>query len=174
MPEYADIYALGGARTEQSIEAFLDRFLPSRIESADEYEIPQYSASPTVVYTNAADLIRHCCKNENEVHTIYWRSDAQPEHAMVFFLRDGGLIVGVSTPSDDSQRVDRIATDLGGLFDTEEVIVAYEDLPPESTKDFTSFFHSLPPYPDETSRRTCAHRPIKGEQVSCGNGGKRP
>ena len=165
MPEYADIYALASERTERAITEFLDHFLPGRVESADEYEIPQYSSSPTIVYTKASDLIRHCCDNSNEVHTVYWRSDIQPEHAMVFFLGDGGLIFGVSTPAEDHQRVDLVADNLGRFLNTEEVIVTYEDLPPESSEGFRSFFHGLPPLPDETARHSRAHRPIKGEQA---------
>ena len=173
MPQYADIYALGGQRTEETIIRFLDRFLPSRIESADEYEIPQYSRSPEKVYATAPELISHCCENPNEVHTIYWRSDTQPEHAMIFFLRDGALIFGISTPADVHQQVDRVAADLGEFLHTEKVIVTYEDLPPESSEGFHALYGSLPPNPDETARRNRAHRPIKGEQVSGGNGGQR-
>jgi hypothetical protein len=169
MPEYADIYALASKRTEQAITDFLDHFLPGRIESADEYEIPQYSGSPITVYTHAEDLIRHCCGNPNEVHAIYWRSDQQSEYAMVFFLEDGGLIFGVSTPAEDRHRVDWIADELKRFLDAEGVIVTYEDLPPESTEEFVAFFQSLPSHPDDTARRSRAHRPIKGEQDARGN-----
>lgn len=164
MPEYADIYALARQRTEQAITDFLDHFLPGRVESADEYEIPQYSGSPTTVFTNSEDLIRHSCDNPKEVHSVYWRSNHQSERAMVFFLGDGGLILGVSTPAEDHHRVDWIADELGNFPDAEEVIVTYEDLPPESTEEFRSFFQSLPSHPDETARHSRAHRPIKGEQ----------
>ena len=169
MPEYADIYAVSEERTEQAITRFLDCFLPSRIESADEYEIPQYAEAPTTVFTEVADLIRHCCSNRSEVHTIYWRSDSQSEHAMVFFLRDGGLIVGISTPADDARRVDEVACELERFLGSQEVIVTYENLPPDSTEDFRSLFHNLSPRPDETARRSRAHRPIKGERTGAPN-----
>lgn len=161
MPEYADIYALASKRSGQAITEFLDHFLPERVESADEYEIPQYSDAPTTVFTKASNLIRYCCDNPIEVHAVYWRSENQPEHAMVFFLGDGGLIFGVSTPAEVHQRVDLVADELGRFLNTEEVIVTYEDLPPESTEDFRSFFQRLPTKPDETARRCRAHRPIK-------------
>lgn len=169
MPEYADIYALASNRTEQAITEFLDHFLPERVESADEYEIPQYSDAPTAVYTKASELIRHCCDNPNEAHTVYWRSENEPAHAMVFFLGDGGLIFGVSTPADDHNRINSVADDLGRFLNSEEVIVTYEDLPPESSEDFRSFLQSLPPKPDETARRSRAHRPSKGEQDGAPN-----
>ncbi len=50
VPEYADIYALGNERKPEAVVAFLDRFLPDRIESADEYEVPQFSRDPQVIY----------------------------------------------------------------------------------------------------------------------------
>ena len=164
MPEYADVYAIGGDRTEQAITQFLDCFLPSRVESADEYEIPQYSDSPAVVYTRAADLIHHCCANRNEVHTIYWRSDEELEHAMVFFLADGGVILGVSTPAENSKRVDQIANKLERYIGGDNVFITYEDTPPESTHEFFALLNSLDSNPDEFARRTRVHRRIKGEQ----------
>jgi len=164
MPEYADIYAIGGDRTERAITQFLDCFLPSRVESADEYEIPQYSDSPTTMYTRASDLIRHCCTNQNEVHTIYWRSDERPEHAMVFFLADGGVILGVSTPADVSKRVDQIASTLERYIGSDNVFITYEDTPPESIREFCTLLKSLDSDPDENARGTRIHRRIKGEQ----------
>jgi hypothetical protein len=165
MPEYADIYGLAKERTEDAVMEFLDHFLPSRIESADEYEIPQYSRTPVTVFTQASELIRHCCAHRGEVHSIYWRSDIQEEHVMVFFLADGGLVVGVSTPADNHEKVDRIALDLVRFLDDEEIIVTYEDLPPASTESFRSLYDSLPPEPNESARRSRAHRPINGEAV---------
>jgi hypothetical protein len=164
MPEYADVYAIGEDRTERVITQFLDCFLPSRVESADEYEIPQYSESPTIVYTKASDLIRHCCTNRNEVHAIYWRCDEPPEHAMVFFLADGGMILGVSIPAENSKRVDQIASKLERFIGRDNVLITYEDTPPESIQEFYALLNSLDSDPDELARETRAHRRIKGEQ----------
>jgi hypothetical protein len=164
MPEYADIYALSKHRTVPAITAFLDAFLPSRIESADEYEIPQYSEAPTVVYTNAAEVIRHCCENRSEVHAIYWRTDARWEHAMVFFLADEGLILGVSTPAADASRVDQIAEQLSRHVGSDDVYVTYEDTSPDSIRDFNALLRDLDPNPTESHRGTRVHRRITGEQ----------
>ena len=164
MPEYADVYAIGRERTERAITQFLDFFLPSRVESADEYEIPQYSDSPTIVYTKATDLILHCCANPNEVHAIYWRSNEQPEHAMVFFLADGGMILGVSTPAENSKRVDQIAIKLERYISSDNVFITYEDTPPESISEFLTLLNSLDSAPYELARGTRVHRRIKGEQ----------
>ena len=163
MPEYADIYAIGGDRSERAITQFLDTFLPTRVESADEYEIPQYSDSPTIVYTKASDLILHCCTNRNEVHAIYWRSDEPPEHAMVFFLVDGGVILGVSTPAENSERVDQIASKLERHVGSDKAFITYEDTPPESIQEFCALLNSLDSNPGELARKTRVHRRIKCE-----------
>lgn len=166
MPEYADIYVLGRERSPDLITRFLDRFLPSRSESADEYEVPQYSGAPLWVFRTADELIRHCCQHSMEVHGIYWRSNARDEHAEVYFLEDGGLVFGISTPAEDHARVDAVSSELGRFFETEEIFVTYEDLPPDSVDGFRRFLASLPEIVDqaaaEAARRTRAHRPIRG------------
>ncbi|MDP0492087.1 MAG: hypothetical protein Q7Q71_13645 [Verrucomicrobiota bacterium JB023] len=152
MPEFADIYALASTRSEQAIIDFLDRFFPKRSESADEYEIPQYADSPRVVYDQVSDLIRHCCNETTEAYAVYWRAEDRAEHAMAFFLADGGLIVGISSPANEPRRVDAIAEELGNFLNTDEIIITYEELPPETTADFRSFFGSLPAHSGKTGR----------------------
>lgn len=167
MPEFADIYVLGKERKADAINAFLDHYLPLREESADEYEVPQYSKSPKHVFKDAKVLIDYCCANKNEAYSVYWQhlSNDFPQHVMVFFLSDGGIVFGISTPSEDSEKVDQISIDLGGWFKTKEVIVTYEDLPPDSIETFKAFFDSLPEAKDKKSadavRRLRAHKPIK-------------
>lgn len=104
MPEYSDIYAISDRRDEKTVEKFLNCFLPEREESADEYEIPQFSESPDIVYTKAEDLIKYCSTNENTEHAIYWRAlnQRKPEYGMVFYLKDGNVIYGLSTDASES------------------------------------------------------------------------
>ncbi|MBK1835706.1 hypothetical protein JIN78_16705 [Roseibacillus ishigakijimensis] len=102
----------------------------------------------------------------SEVHRIYWRSEIQSEHAMIFFLEDGGLIFGFSTPAEDDGRVAFIADELDRFNNTEAVFVTYEDLPPETSADFISFFQSLP---TQAARHDRAHRLNKGEQTTEAN-----
>jgi hypothetical protein len=144
VPEYADIYALGRKRTPDAIARFLDRFLPSRSESADEYEVLQYSETPHTIFRVADELIDYCCQNPKEPHAVYWRSNIGDEHAEVFFLADGGLIFGVSTPADNPSKVDTISNELERFFGTDEVFVTYEDLPPDSVGAFRVFLARLP------------------------------
>jgi hypothetical protein len=83
---------------------------------------------------------------------------------MVFFLADGGVILGVSTPSDDSKRVDQIASKLERYIGSDNAFITYEDTPPESIQEFCALLKSLDSDPDELARGTRVHRRIKGEQ----------
>lgn len=102
MPSYSDIYVISERRDFKTINEFLNKFLPARDETAVEYEFPQYSDNPEIVYRSAEDALRKSI-NEHELdYRIYWRAlnEAKPEHGMVFFLSDGYVIYGLST--DDS------------------------------------------------------------------------
>lgn len=138
MPEYADIYVLSRARTRPAIEAFLQAFVPEREEGADEYEVPQYSNSPTVVFKKADELIDHCCCRLREAHAIYWRAvgGRKPEHAMVFFLQDEHIIFGVSTDAIDEAFSHTLLQRLKKHFSTEEALLRYEECPPETADAF--------------------------------------
>ncbi|WP_038164825.1 hypothetical protein [Verrucomicrobium sp. BvORR106] len=165
MPEYADIYVLGRERSPDLIIRFLDHFLPARGEAADEYAVPQYADTPQIVFKTADELINHCCQHSKEAYSIYWRSKPGDEHAEVYFLEDGGVIFGVSTPAENQMRVDAVSSELGRFFETDEIFVTYEDLPPDSVDGFKAFLASLPAIVDlaaaEAARRTRAHRPIE-------------
>ena len=164
MPEYADIYGLSTTRTPGEIRRFLDHFLPSRIESADEYEVPQYSDSPRIVFQTADELIAHCCENSSEIHAVYWRSDSVPRYAEVFFLSDRNLIFGISTPSEDHSAVDAAARDLCSFLSSADVFVTYEDVPPDSATEFRSILAGLSDDPSEAERQNRTHKPIRVEQ----------
>ena len=165
MPEFADIYGLSVTRTSNEIYRFLEHFLPSAVESADEYEIPQYSDCPHTVLQTADELIAHCCENSNEVHALYWRSDSIQRHAEVFFLEDQNLIFGISTPSEDPSAVDAVARDLCSFLNSSDVFVTYEDVPPENTNEFRVVLENLNDEPTEGERRSRAHKPILVEQA---------
>ena len=99
MPSYSDIYVISERRDQKTVEEFLNEFLPNRDETADEYELPQYSESIDVIFSTAEEALYKCINERNIDYRIYWRAlnEAKPEHAMVFFLADGNVIYGVST-----------------------------------------------------------------------------
>lgn len=99
MPSYSDIYVISEKRDRKTIEEFLNQFLPARDETADEYEFPQYSDNPEIIFSTVEEALGKSIADPELDYRIYWRAlnEAKPEHAMVFFLDDGYVIFGLST-----------------------------------------------------------------------------
>ncbi len=99
MPSYSDIYVISERRDLKTIDGFLNQFLPDRDETADEYEFPQYSDNPEIIFGSVEEALRKSINDCKLDYRIYWRAlnAAKPEHAMVFFLSDGYVIYGLST-----------------------------------------------------------------------------
>lgn len=131
MPEYSDVYVISDKRDKNTIELYLDRFLPRREESADEYEVPQYSENIEVVFNTANELIEYCAKNKNTEHSIYWRAvdNGKPEHSMVFFLEDGYVIFGLSTDAIDQPYANRLLGEMKDFFGTDLGYIGHEASP---------------------------------------------
>jgi hypothetical protein len=146
MPEYADIYVLCRRRERAIIDQFLEQMIPDRVEAADEYFIPPYSANPTLIFTDASSLIGHCCKHLNQDHGIYWRSSSgrKLEHAMVFFNADGSIVLGVSTDSVDQELADWLCGQLMTLPSAKCAYVTHEDTLPDSAHGFIDLVRRLP------------------------------
>ena len=114
MPFLFDIYALAPERTDPAIKQFLSHFVPSRERAADEYQVPEYSDSPTSVFDSPEKLILHCCQNPEAESRAYWRNLAanEPRHAHIFFLPDGGLVFGLSIATEDEIIANRWLSEL--------------------------------------------------------------
>ncbi len=131
MPEYSDIYVISENRDQKTVIDFLNKFLPNRKESANEYELPQYAENPTTIFKAADELIKHCALTKNEEHAIYWQSTSheKPEHAMLFYLKDGHAIYGLSTDAQDTEFVDKLLKEMQLHFNTELGYIAHECSP---------------------------------------------
>jgi len=136
---YSDIYSLVESRDKTLVRAFLDNFLPNREEAADEYEVPQYSENPSIVYKNAEELIEYMNNNSNEVHAIYWRSlsDGDPKDAMVFYTSDGCMILGLSI--EDEEKEQYYLRKLMSFTNSDISGIAYEQAPPDTKSEFKEF-----------------------------------
>ena len=124
---YADCYVLTNKRTKHFIQSFLNKFIPDRQEQADEYEIPQYSDNPSMIYKTADELIDHLEKNVTVVHTIYWSNNNKSEikGAMCFFTNDGQTILGMSceTKYPDTTIEDNCLKDLMNFCDSTQGLI---------------------------------------------------
>ncbi|KAF0805880.1 hypothetical protein A6D6_01936 [Alcanivorax xiamenensis] len=131
MPEYSDIYVISDKRDEKTVEDFLNCFLPDREESADEYEIPQFSESPDVVYSKALELVKYCSANQRAEYAAYWRAvnQGKPEHAMVFYLKDGHVIYGLSTDAGDEAFANGLLAELKAFLGAEFGYIGHEASP---------------------------------------------
>jgi len=94
-----DIYVISTRRNVEAIENFLNEFLPKREALASEYEFPRWAEDPEVIYNEAGEVLIVCCKKLDAEYGLYWRSTKgeKPKYAMIFFLRDGHIIFGLST-----------------------------------------------------------------------------
>ncbi len=137
---FADCYVLTDRRTKDFIYSFLDNFIPNRQETADEYEIPQYSNKPTTVYKTADQLIDFLVINKSKIHTVYWTNITESEikGAMCFFTKDEHLIVGLycSTDSPDTTIEDIYLEKLQEFCQTKNGYITYEEPAPQDTADF--------------------------------------
>lgn len=131
MPEYSDIYVISEKRDRKTIEAFLNNFLPEREESADEYEVPQYSDNPELMFSEARELIEYCEDHKNIEHAIYWRAsgNSKPEHGMVFYLSDGFVVYGLSTDASNQQYAAQLLVELKKYFNTTHGYIGHEASP---------------------------------------------
>ena len=131
MPEYSDIYVISEKRDSRTIDAFLDRFLAKREESADEYEYPQYADNPETVFRNVSEIIAKCIENKTAEYGIYWRAteNAEPEHAMVFFLSDGHVIYGLSTDASHQSYAKQLLSELKDLLGSQLGYIGHEASP---------------------------------------------
>jgi hypothetical protein len=131
MPEYSDIYVITEKRDRATVERFLRHFLPQRTESAEEYEIPQYSTTPEKVFKTDHELIEYCENNKEIEHSIYWQATGgkKPEHGMVFYLKDGYAIYGLSTDAENVVFAKNLLEELKEFINSNHGYIAHEASP---------------------------------------------
>ena len=92
-----DIYALAPERSAAAVERFLARFLPHRERSDADYTV-RAGDEPAAVLDTPEELAAFCEAEPRAEARGYWTSRAggDPHSAHVFFLPDGGLVLGLS------------------------------------------------------------------------------
>jgi hypothetical protein len=137
---YADCYVLVDRRDRPFVRELLDRFIPDRSESADEYEVPQYSDKPTVVFKSADDLLDYLADHPKEEHAIYWRNEQTGDvrGAMCFPTNDGQMILGLYclTKHPDTSIEDNVFSELKKFCRSEIRYVTYEENPQRNSAAF--------------------------------------
>ena len=92
----SEVYVLCSARSDDVIYAFLDRFASKRTVTTDEYPIPENSDNPIAIIYSEQEIFRKLVKDTNESYAFYWDCIFPIKMAMLFFTKDGNLIVGLA------------------------------------------------------------------------------
>lgn len=130
---YHDVYVLARERSEAVANRFLGAFAPQSVVAADEYEFPEYSETPVVVFSTAAEAIRYCEAHPDAAHGFYFRNpNGSPAHAMLFFTSDGGLILGVSVVEGEQRALAELREHAG----SEVGYITFESPPAETVAEF--------------------------------------
>jgi len=136
-----DLYVLAPERSVAVINRFLDHFLPHRVESAENYVVPEYSDNPSIVFARADEVIQYSVGCQSAAQSIYWRGvgDGEAKHAHVFFLTDGSLILGLSITETTESRCNWWLKDLKQFMGSVFGYYVCETPPTSSAMEFKRY-----------------------------------
>ena len=134
MAGFYDVYVLSGDRSKATVVQFLDRFLPERKETADDYPVPRYSDSPEICLDTADELLTYLEHHPDEPHSIYWasRASGDPHHAMLFATIDGHAVYGLSVEGNEQE----FLASLMAFLDSAKGYIDFENPPPDDVPEF--------------------------------------
>jgi hypothetical protein len=103
-----------------------------------DYPVPEYSHSPTNVFSTPEELIVHCCTHKDSVQRVYWlnRSESDPHSAHVYFIPDNGLILGLSVATQDEADWDLWLNKLRSFAGSKYGYIRGECPPKETVAEF--------------------------------------
>jgi hypothetical protein len=135
----ADVYVLANERTAAAAVSFLDRFLPNRVAAAEDYPVPEYADPPRRVFSDSADVIEWCAARPDRSYAVYWlnaQPDSEPHSAHVFFLSDGGMVLGLSTNRHGAGEPEELMRQLRSFAGSHVGYCTHEQPPAQSTDEF--------------------------------------
>lgn len=133
---YIDIYVLAPNRSRETLDKFMREMLPDAEPNAEDYPIPQYSESPEFVLNTADELITHCCAHTEVSYYLNFRNvhSGDPHFVVIEFLKDGGLVLGVSVRTSSEAEWDRWLEKMKSATGAEHGYWTTEE-PPEDTAE---------------------------------------
>jgi len=137
MGQYADIYTAVKTRSKQTGIDFLNHFLPQRVESAEEYWLPQYSDKAEIDFQSVDTLMDYLAVKKGIAYGLYWRNtnELNPnKHGMLFYTQDEAMIFGLSRDADinghlNTDNEDECLRLMKEYFQTDIGYITYEDTP---------------------------------------------
>ncbi|QHS63890.1 hypothetical protein [Chitinophaga agri] len=145
MPQYIDAYFLVPSRSPSVVHRFLDRFLPQREQSSENYLFPAADTNETdILFLDPFEAIAYMEAKPDESHAIYWRNTDLSNaihHGMVFHTNDGMMILGVSIPGGDPEEDYAIAIfrEIEAFTGAEWACMTVEEPPPGTEEEFHVF-----------------------------------
>lgn len=130
-----EVCALSCERSRAAALAFLNEFLPKRNAAADEYPYPEFAPEPTDVYVTEQQILDRLDAEPCATYALYWdsASEGEPYGAMLFFLRDSSLVVGLDVQSESIEYwLQRLAVSVGADFG----YVTGSVPPPDTAQEF--------------------------------------
>lgn len=144
MAHYADCYFLVNSRSVELLEHFLNRFLPSRAESAVDYIVEDTDEDIKHTFENASEVIYFVETRSTVITQIYWSNHDSKniiEHGMVFHTDDGKMILGVSIPArlPNEPQVLKVYWEIVSFLKTTWSCITIEEPPPSNSIEFETF-----------------------------------
>lgn len=144
MPQYIDSYFLVESRNSASIKNFINAFLPLSKLSTDDYPVPWFSKSPSIIFKEVEELIDYLEQNVNLEYSIYWENlDIKSiiQYFMVFYTDDGKMIFGVSVVGNNPQEMNSIILfkKIKKFLNSNICCMTVEEVPPTNSKEFLEF-----------------------------------
>ncbi len=146
----ADIYVIQKSRSKSKVIEFLDRFLPRRSLSSQDFYLPQDKLDPDLNSQNETSLLEFMEKNPLKSCSLYWANGDKSNpnrHGMVFYTTDACTIFGISrnasTNADDTINEDECLSEMLSFFETTLGYIAYESPPVNSYNEFTKIVKKI-------------------------------
>lgn len=131
-----ELLALGKERSKAFVLSFLDRFLPARKSSADDYHFPEFQDPPHIVYDDDCDALDYLERNSSETYALYWNNlDVEGDigQACAYFLEDGHVLMSICVWES---LVDRYVPELRAFVASPYLCLGDESRPGDTLSEF--------------------------------------
>lgn len=147
MPELIDHYFLVNRRDPEFVIRFLDKYLPQRAPTSENYLITTPDGEAEIDAKDIMAVLSFCEQHVTAVHTIYLRNideNSLITHAILTYTDDAKMVLGVSamgTFNDPYHMRDnlRIFNDIKTFLNAGIACMTLEEPPPDNSIKFIEF-----------------------------------
>lgn len=137
-----EVYVLCKQRSLSIAQYFLNKVVPNRKATQDEYSVPECSDRPLQCFREADDVLSHLIRNNTEPYGLYWNNTGSdtPLQAFLFFTTDGAMIAGLAVNGDGLHALATLSRVVEGKFG----YITLEDRPPDTASEFVRRCQDIP------------------------------